>query len=85
MKILVTGGCGFVGSILVSQLLKEKHHVTVVDTQWFGNFLIKHKVFSYLAEEKKKIELLSFTRAIFIKEYDRKFFMPIMDFVNYHF
>ena len=43
MKILVTGGCGFVGSILVSKLLKEKHHVTVVDTQWFGNFLTKHK------------------------------------------
>lgn len=49
------------------------------------NFLIKHKIFSHLAEEKKKIELLSFTRAIFIKEHNKKFFMPIMDFVNYHY
>ncbi len=43
MKILVTGGCGYVGSILVTQLLRKKYHVTVVDTQWFGNFLTKHK------------------------------------------
>ena len=49
------------------------------------NFLIKHKVFNYLAEEKKKIELLSYTRAIFIEGYNKKFFMPIMDFINYHF
>mgnify|MGYP001268384377 FL=1 len=43
MKILITGGCGFIGSILVNQLLEQKHDVTVVDTQWFGNFLTKHK------------------------------------------
>ena len=49
------------------------------------NFLIKHKIFNYLAEEKKKVELLSYTRAIFIKEHNKKFFMPIMDFVNYHY
>ena len=43
MKILITGGCGFIGSILVNQLLEQRHDVTVVDTQWFGNFLTKHK------------------------------------------
>ncbi len=42
MKILVTGGCGYVGSVLVEKLLSDQHHITVVDTQWFGNYLVPH-------------------------------------------
>ena len=43
MKILITGGCGYVGNELVKNLLKLKHKIIVVDTQWFGNNLQKHK------------------------------------------
>lgn len=39
MRVLVTGGCGYIGSVLVPNLAKEGHQVTVIDTQWFGNFL----------------------------------------------
>ena len=43
MKILVTGGCGYVGSVLVPRLLASSHEVIVVDAQWFGNFLPQHE------------------------------------------
>ena len=51
----------------------------------YKNFLIKYENFNSLDEEKKKIKLLAATRAISLKEYSKKFFMPIMDFVNYNY
>lgn len=39
MNIMVTGGCGYVGSVLVPRLVSRGHTVTVIDTQWFGNYL----------------------------------------------
>lgn len=35
-KILVTGGCGMIGSNLVKRLVKEGHDVTVIDNLWRG-------------------------------------------------
>jgi len=36
MKILVTGGAGYIGSILVPELLAKNHQVTVVDNFMYG-------------------------------------------------
>jgi nucleoside-diphosphate-sugar epimerase len=42
MKLLVTGGCGYKGSVLVPLLLADGHEVVSIDTQWFGNHLPEH-------------------------------------------
>ena len=43
MNILITGGCGYTGTILTQDLIDLGHNVVVVDTQWFGNYLKKNK------------------------------------------
>jgi len=43
MKILVTGACGYKGSVLVPKLLARGHHVHALDIMWFGNFLTDHE------------------------------------------
>lgn len=43
MKLLVTGACGYKGSVLVPKLLDAGHEVLAIDTQWFGNFLLPHQ------------------------------------------
>ena len=42
MNVMVTGGCGYIGTQLVNLLLKNNMKVLVIDTQWFGNYLSKH-------------------------------------------
>lgn len=37
MKVLVTGGCGYKGSVLVPKLMDAGYDVTVLDTGWFGD------------------------------------------------
>ena len=42
MKLLVTGACGYKGSVLVPKLLALGHEVRAFDIQWFGNELQSH-------------------------------------------
>jgi nucleoside-diphosphate-sugar epimerase len=42
MKVLVTGACGYKGTVLVPKLLSAGHTVIALDIMWFGNFLPSH-------------------------------------------
>ncbi len=56
MNILVTGGCGYVGTLLVPRLLELGHRVTVADIMWFGNRLAPHPNLEVVAADIRAAE-----------------------------
>jgi nucleoside-diphosphate-sugar epimerase len=58
MNILLTGGCGYVGTPLTQSLLERGHKVTVVDLQWFGNFLPAHPNLTVIREDIRHADRL---------------------------
>ena len=48
MKILLTGGAGYIGSILTGKLLKCNHQVTVIDNLYHN----VHGLYPYCSDEK---------------------------------
>ncbi len=62
MKIIVTGGCGYTGTVLTEKLISQGHRVTVIDTQWFGNHLKTNKNLKIIKKDIRDI-----TESIFEK------------------
>lgn len=59
MNILVTGGCGYKGTVLVPKLLARGYHVRVLDTMWFGNFLEPHPNLTVVQGDVRDIDQIS--------------------------
>ena len=59
MKIFITGGCGYVGTVLTNSLLNDGHNITVLDTQWFGNFLKPNKCLNVIKNDILNISKIS--------------------------
>jgi len=56
MKILVTGACGYKGTVLVPKLLAQGHEVVAFDIMWFGNFLQPHPKLRVVKGDVRDIE-----------------------------
>ncbi|MEM2139306.1 MAG: NAD-dependent epimerase/dehydratase family protein, partial [Candidatus Woesearchaeota archaeon] len=59
MKVIVTGGCGFIGSNLVDELINQKQYVIVIDNLSTGkkeNLNKKAVFYKVDIREKDKIE-----------------------------
>ena len=54
-RIILTGGCGYVGTLLTKALLKNGYKVKVFDTQWFGNYLSKDKHLEVVKKDIREI------------------------------
>ena len=58
MKILVTGACGYKGSVLVPKLLKKGHEIIALDIMWFGNFLKPHPKLTVIQNDVRNIDTI---------------------------
>jgi len=56
MHVLVTGGCGYKGTILVPKLLDRGYRVTVLDAMWFGNYLHSHDNLEIIKGDVRNID-----------------------------
>jgi nucleoside-diphosphate-sugar epimerase len=65
MKILLAGGCGYVGTMLYNHL-KEKHDITIVDLQWFGNKTDCNNIIKKDIFDLKQEDLIGFNTVVFI-------------------
>lgn len=57
-NVFVTGGAGYVGSVLVPQLLEMGYKVTVFDTFWFGDYLPRHPGLTVIKGDIRDIQEL---------------------------
>ena len=60
MRILVTGACGYKGTVLVPKLLAAGHEVVALDIMWFGNFLQPHPRLTVVKADVRDIEAVPF-------------------------
>ena len=58
-KILVTGGCGYKGSVLIPKLLDLGYFVVCIDTQWFGSYLEKSPNLEIIKSDIRNVESIN--------------------------
>lgn len=54
-KIVILGGCGYIGTKLTEFLLNLGYKVKIIDTQWYGNYTIKNKNLVILKKDIRKV------------------------------
>ena len=61
MRILVTGACGYKGTVLVPKLLAAGHQVIAFDIMWFGNFLEPRPGLTVIQGDVRDIDAIDLT------------------------
>ena len=56
-KVLVTGGCGYTGSIISENLANKGYKVVIIDTLWFGNKLKKNSNIKVVKKDISSVSL----------------------------
>ena len=59
MNVIITGGSGYIGTVLAKHLLLRNHKVTVIDNFWFGNYLKKQKNLKIIKEDIRNFDKLN--------------------------
>ena len=55
-NILITGGCGYTGTVLTNLLIKKGFKVKIIDTQWFGKYLKPNKNLKIIKKDIRKLQ-----------------------------
>lgn len=58
MRVLVTGGAGFIGSHIVDQLVRDGHHITVIDNLSTGLMSNLNKEATFIEMDIRSAELI---------------------------
>jgi nucleoside-diphosphate-sugar epimerase len=58
MRIVVTGACGYKGTVLVPKLLARGHEVVAFDIMWFGNHLKPHPKLKVVKGDVREIDTI---------------------------
>ena len=63
MKILITGGAGYLGSAIVPRLINKKYNVTVLDNLYFKQFtlhdMFKCENFEFIFEDVRNFKIVN--------------------------
>lgn len=69
MKVLITGGCGFIGSHVAERFFKEGHEIFIIDNLSAGsrnNVSIQHKFYNLNVADKKCEEVFRVNKIDFV-------------------
>lgn len=58
MRILVTGACGYKGTVLVPKLLARGHEIVAFDIMWFGNHLKPHPRLKVVKGDVREVDTI---------------------------
>ncbi len=63
MKILITGGAGYLGSAIVPRLINKNYNVTVIDNLYFKQFtlhdMFKYENFEFIFEDVRNFKIVN--------------------------